>query len=260
MLPLVMDCYLACRAHRGGVSREAETPLTGAAPPGTSRAGLTEGGTMNITARTRRWRAAAIARCSAILLPGMALAAPAAPAHPALHATAPGCETPGLVIWLDTERQGDRRQRLLQPPVHQPVRAHLHAERFPVHHRGQPDRRPARPPGRVRSHDNPALRDGEKRSDRRGGAPDLGSRQPPPVEVQAGHCRQGGQSSPPNQTRAKVVPFPFAACSASGAVFLRVAAGHEVAAPGVRGGPGQARRPPCTLGAVLPIAARRVRT
>jgi hypothetical protein len=27
---------------------------------------------------------------------------------------------------------------------------------------------------------------------------------------------------PPNQTRAKVVPFPFGACSASGAVFLRV--------------------------------------
>ena len=27
---------------------------------------------------------------------------------------------------------------------------------------------------------------------------------------------------PPNQTRAKVVPFPFGACSASGPVFLQV--------------------------------------
>ena len=59
---------------------------------------------MNITIRTGRWLAA-IASCGAILLPGTALAASAAPAalsRPVLHASAPACETPGLVIWLDT--------------------------------------------------------------------------------------------------------------------------------------------------------------
>src|SRR5215831_17233227 len=62
---------------------------------------------MNIT-RTGRRLAAAIVGCCAVLLPGAALAAPAAPsataapAHPVAHAIVPGCETPGLVIWLDT--------------------------------------------------------------------------------------------------------------------------------------------------------------
>src|SRR5262245_45201197 len=73
---------------------------------------------MNITTRTGRRLAAAIVGCCAILLPGAALAAPSAPsapgapsaqsapAHPAAHAIPPGCETPGLVIWLDTNGDG----------------------------------------------------------------------------------------------------------------------------------------------------------
>src|SRR6516225_7560501 len=61
---------------------------------------------MNITTRTGRRLAAVIAGCCAILLPGVALAASAAPAQSVPHATAPGCETPGLVIWLDTYGNG----------------------------------------------------------------------------------------------------------------------------------------------------------
>ena len=61
---------------------------------------------MNITTRTGRRLAAVIAGCCAILLPGVALAASAAPAQSVPHATAPGCETPGLVIWLDTNGNG----------------------------------------------------------------------------------------------------------------------------------------------------------
>src|SRR5262245_45816415 len=61
---------------------------------------------MNITTRTGRRLAAAIVGCCAILLPGAALAAPSAPTAPArsaAHAVVPGCETPGLVIWLNTD-------------------------------------------------------------------------------------------------------------------------------------------------------------
>ena len=61
---------------------------------------------MNITTRTGRWLAAAAVGCCAMLLPGMALAATSGPAHAAPRVTVPGCETPGLVIWLDTDGGG----------------------------------------------------------------------------------------------------------------------------------------------------------
>jgi len=105
---------------------------------------------MNITARTGRRLAAAIVGCCAILLPGAALAAPAAPSAPA-RAIVPGCETPGLVIWLQIVNVLNFTTSRCQPVT-----------------------------------------------------------------------AAGFRVFPPNQTRAKVVPFPFGACSASGPVYMFV--------------------------------------
>ena len=202
---------------------------------------------MNITARTRRWLAAAIAGCSAILLPGMALAAPAAPAHPALHATAPGCETPGLVIWLDTNGKGTARQRLLQPPVHQPVRAHLHAERFPVHHRGQPDRRPARRRAAFDHTTTPHSVTVKNGATVEAVLQILAVDNLPPSKCKP-VTAAGRRVFPAEPDQGEGRPVPLCCVFGERSGVPAVAAGHEVAAPGVRGGPGQARRPPCTLG------------
>src|SRR5215469_13941035 len=58
---------------------------------------------MNITTPAGRRLAAAIVGCCAILLPGAAPAAPSASVRPAARAVVPGCETPGLVIWMNTD-------------------------------------------------------------------------------------------------------------------------------------------------------------
>jgi hypothetical protein len=58
---------------------------------------------MKLTTRAaRRIGAAAVAACAAIFVPAIALAAPGSPATQASPATVPLCQTPGLVIWLDT--------------------------------------------------------------------------------------------------------------------------------------------------------------
>ena len=58
---------------------------------------------MKLTTRAaRRISAAAAAVCAAIFVPAIAQAAPGSPASQASPAAVPLCETPGLVIWLDT--------------------------------------------------------------------------------------------------------------------------------------------------------------
>jgi len=129
---------------------------------------------MNITTRTGRRLAAAIVGCCAILLPGAALAAPAtpsAPARAAAHAIVPGCETPGLVIWLDTRGNGG-------------AGSVFYALKFT----------------NLSGHTCTL-----------NGFPFINA-----VSL------NGFRVFPPNQTRAKVVPFPFGACSASGPVYLFV--------------------------------------
>ncbi len=62
---------------------------------------------MKLTTRAaRRISAAAAAVCAAIFVPAVALAAPGQPASQASPAAAPLCQTPGLVIWLDTQGNG----------------------------------------------------------------------------------------------------------------------------------------------------------
>jgi len=61
---------------------------------------------VNLSTRKARWIAAAAAlSCAAIAAPAIALAAPsfnASTAAPASSALGPACETPNLVIWLNT--------------------------------------------------------------------------------------------------------------------------------------------------------------
>lgn len=58
-----------------------------------------------ISTPTARLGAATLA-CAAIVAPAVALAAPSAPARTAAPAVTPSCETPGLVIWLNTKPGG----------------------------------------------------------------------------------------------------------------------------------------------------------
>ena len=187
---------------------------------------------MNITTPAGRRLAAAIVGCCAILLPGAALAAPSAPAapsgpagpsasvRPAARAVVPGCETPGLVIWLNTD--GDAAAG--------GVFYNLEFTNLSGHActlNGFPFINAVSLTGSLLGHraaftGGPAhqvtLKQGETAT----------------AEFQIvnvlnflpSQCKPvtaaGFRIFPPNQTRAKVVPFPFGACSANGAVYMSV--------------------------------------
>jgi hypothetical protein len=62
---------------------------------------------MKLTARAMRWiAAAAVAAGTAAVVPSVALATPAVPGHQSAPAFTPVCETPDLVIWLNTAGSG----------------------------------------------------------------------------------------------------------------------------------------------------------
>ena len=56
------------------------------------------------TLSPRRLAGAAAAACAAALIPAAALAATASPAARAVAASAPGCPTAGLVVWMNNEQ------------------------------------------------------------------------------------------------------------------------------------------------------------
>jgi hypothetical protein len=181
---------------------------------------------MNITTRTGRRLAAAITGCCAILLPGTALAAPAAPsassapAGPAARAIVPGCETPGLVIWLDTHGDGGAGSVYYKLKFTNLSGHACTLNGFPFI--------------------NAVSLNGSLLGHRAGitGGPahqlTLTNGQTVTAALQivnvlnfpASQCKPvtaaGFRVFPPNQTRAKVVPFPFGACSASGPVYMFV--------------------------------------
>jgi len=176
---------------------------------------------MNITTRTGRWLAAAIVGCCAILLPGVAMAAPAAPARSAPDTTAPGCETPGLVIWLDTNGNGAAGSVFYNleftnlsghactlngfPFINAvSLTGSLLGRRAAFNHTTTPHM--------VTVHQGQTVTAVLQLTD---------------VGVfPASKCKPvtaaGLRVFPPNQTRAKVVPFPFGACSATGVTFMGV--------------------------------------
>lgn len=199
---------------------------------------------MNLGTPTGRRLAALILGCCAILLPGSAQATQAAPASqagPAAHAapagaaqgataqgatarrsTEPACETPGLVIWFNTS--GDAAAgSVFYDLEFTNLSAHACTlNGFPFIH---------------------AIGLTGGNLGRRAG---FTSATPHVISLGVGHtakallqivnvanfpasqCKPvdaaGLRVYPPNQTRAKEVPFPFGGCSnSSGPVFLRVA-------------------------------------
>jgi hypothetical protein len=199
---------------------------------------------MNLGTPTGRRLAALILGCCAILLPGSAQAVPVGPAtqagsaghaaqtraarHAAArhvtarHATEPACETPGLVIWFNTS--GDAAAgSVFYDLEFTNLSAHACTlNGFPFIH---------------------AVGLAGGNLGRRAG---FTSATPHTITLGVGHtakallqivdvanfpasqCKPvdaaGLRVYPPNQTRAKEVPFPFGGCSnGSGPVFLRVA-------------------------------------
>ena len=178
---------------------------------------------MNTTTRTGRRLAAAIVGCCAILLPGAALAAPsatAAPARPAAHAITPACETPGLVIWLDTNGNAGAGS----------VYYNLDFTNLSGHActlNGFPFINAVSLTGGLLGHragisGGPAHQITLAQGQTAKAALQIVNVLNFPVSKCKPVTAAGFRVFPPNQTRAKVVPFPFGACSASGPMFMFV--------------------------------------
>ncbi len=180
---------------------------------------------MNITSRTWRWLAAAAGACCVILLPAVGLAARnhvSSPAHRSAHAATPSCETPGLVIWLDTNGNGAAGSVFytLQFTNLSGHRCTLNGFPF-IHAIGLS----GHPTGRRAAFTSATPHEVTLRKGATAKAVlqvvDVGN-------FPAPRCKPttaaGFQVFPPNQTRPKVIPFPFGACSNKhGPTFLRVA-------------------------------------
>lgn len=179
---------------------------------------------MNITSRTWRWLAAVAAACCAILLPGMALAAPAhTPVQRAPHVVStPACETPGLVIWLDTNGNGAAGSVFYNLQFTN-LSGHactlngfpfIHAIDLSGHLTGRRAAFTSATPHTVTLKEGATVK-AVLQIVQVGNFP-------------ASQCKPttaaGLQVFPPNQTRSKEIPFPFGACSnKNGPVFMRVA-------------------------------------
>jgi len=178
---------------------------------------------MRITTRTGRWLAASAVACCATLLPGAALAAsaaPAAPARSAAHAIVPGCETPGLVIWLDTNASAAAGSTYY----------HLEFTNLSGHRctlNGFPFINAVSLTGGLLGHragisGGPAHQITLAQGQTAKAALQIVNVLNFPVSKCKPVTAAGFRVFPPNQTRAKVVPFPFGACSASGPMFMFV--------------------------------------
>jgi hypothetical protein len=161
--------------------------------------------------------AAAIA-CAAMLWPASALAAPASPAA---RAVAPACETPGLVVWLNTNGSGAAGSTSYALNFTNLSGHRCTLNGFPfvegVNLSGQQLGRRA---SFDRSHTPHVV---SLAAGATGTAvlkiDEVGDFSPSaclPVTA------AGFRVFPPNQTRSKKIPFPFGACSSSGPVYMTV--------------------------------------
>ncbi len=178
---------------------------------------------MKLTTRAvRRIAASAAAASAVLLLPGLALAAPgspAAPAAPAARAVPRACETPGLVIWINTNGSGTAGSTFY----------HLEFTNLSGHRctlNGFPF---------VRAIDLHRHRLGSRAAfTRTAHSVTIGRGKTATAVLQivdagnfpASVCHPvtaaGLRVFPPNQTRSKLIPFPFRACSRTGPVYLIV--------------------------------------
>jgi hypothetical protein len=170
----------------------------------------------------RRITAASAIVGALVVVPAIALASAGSPARPAASATS-ACETPGLVIWLDTNGNGTAGTTFFNLHLTN-LSGHactlngypfLFAVNLSGHQVGP------RAPFRKPSPHQVTLRNGQTATAVLG-IVDTGNFSP-------SACRPvtaaGLRVFPPNQTRAKLVPFPFSACSrAHGPASLNVGA------------------------------------
>jgi hypothetical protein len=158
----------------------------------------------------------------ALLLAVLARGAAAAPAG-AARATTPRCATSGLVVWLDTQGDGAAGSVFYHLRFTNLTARACTLTGFPgvsaVDLRGRQLGTPAE-----RDRTTPV------RTVRVGAGATVGSvlRIVQAGNFPAAQCRPtmaaGLRVFPPNQTAAKIVPFPFRACSRTGPVFLQVRA------------------------------------
>jgi hypothetical protein len=168
----------------------------------------------------RRITAAAAAACAALLMPAAALAAPGSSAGPASPAITRACETPGLVIWIDTNGSGTAGS----------IFYHLEFTNLSRH--------------RCTLNGFPFVRAVDLKRHRIGSRAAFDNRTPRTVTIGRGKTAKailqivdagnfpstvchpvtaaGLRVYPPNQTRSKVIPFPFSACSLKGPIDLIV--------------------------------------
>jgi hypothetical protein len=175
---------------------------------------------MKLTLHTRHRMAAAVAvACAAMLWPASAVAASASSAG--ARAAAPACETPGLVVWLDTNGNAGAGS----------IAYKLHFTNLSGH--------------RCTLNGFPFVLGISLSGQQLGRRASFDSSRPPRlVSLAAGAtatsiltirevgdftpsaCRPvtaaGFRVFPPNQTRAKTIPFPFGACSRKGPVYMLV--------------------------------------
>jgi Protein of unknown function (DUF4232) len=175
------------------------------------------------TPHARRITAAAAIAGALLVVPAIALASAGSPARPGAIAT-PLCETPGLVIWLDTTGNGAAGTTFYNLHLTN-LSGHactlngfpfLYAVNLSGHQVGP--RAPFRTPP---SPHQVKLRNGQTATAVLG-IVDTGN-------FPSSACRPvtaaGLRVFPPNQTRSKLVPFPFSACSrAHGPASLNVGA------------------------------------
>jgi hypothetical protein len=172
------------------------------------------------TRALRRITVAAAAACAVLFMPAAALAAPGSPAGPAAAAITRPCETPGLVIWIDTNGSGTAGSTFY----------HLEFTNLSGH--------------RCSLNGFPFVRAVDLQRHRLGSRAQFDNRTPHNVTIGRGKTARailqivdagnfpssecnpvtaaGLRVYPPNQTRSKVIPFPFSACSLKGPVYLIV--------------------------------------
>jgi hypothetical protein len=163
-----------------------------------------------------RARRAAIALCAMAAVAGTALLADV----PAAGAASPSCQTGGLVIWLDT--QGDGTAGTIFYTLNfTNLSGHtctlrgypgVSAVNLGGHIVGSAASRLTGHPVRTIT-----LRNG------RTAAATLGAVDTGALPTCAMTTAAGLRVFPPNQTASRTIPFPFPACSNTGAAFLRVA-------------------------------------
>jgi hypothetical protein len=172
---------------------------------------------MNVRTRAARRIAAVLALAfPAALAPALALAQPPA----ARPAAAPACQTPGLVIWLNTQGNGTAGSIYYNLEFTNLSGQACTLNGFPyingVNLAGQP-------PGSSASfsHATPQVVTLAKGATVKAVLQIVDTSNFPPSSCKP-VTAAGLQVFPPNQTRSKTVPFPFSACSGKGPAYLIV--------------------------------------